>query len=712
MKKKVLSLVLASAMVLSLTACGQEKTPATIEVASNSNTEASVSTEETSGDVEYVRGDDDEIYEEVLGGYAKLCEEAKAASSVDERYMLFAQAEAYLLDSAVFVPVSTRGGLYAISRRAPKTKAEVQWGNDDDRLKWAVLSDEFTTKEEYDEMLDLWAKAVAGEGEYDAEAYLKSKGHSIKDEFVTTFQTAPVTIDWLNTSSQADTEITVNCVDGLVEYNPLGQMVPALAESWDISDDGLTYTFHIRPNVYWYTSEGAQYAEVTADDFVAGLHHMLDTQAGLEWLIDGVIVGGTDYYANGGSWDNVGYKAVDKYTLEVTLEQPVSYFLTMLTYSCFLPICASFYEAHGGVYGVEEYAAASADTNTYTFGNSDDVASQVYCGAFLLQKLLKDSEIVIVANPNYYNKETVNVNKVRWVYDNGENPSATYDDAVAGVYVGMNLTVASGLLDKAKADGNFDKYAHITETESVTYFGGLNVNRGTFALESGTCASTETEQQKIDTHTALMNKNFRKAFVHAYEKASYNAVTASEDLKLTSLRNMYTHPQFVQLSADVTDKDGHTFTAGTFYGDMVQYYLDQLGETINVQDGVDGWYDKAAALSYLDAAKQELGDSVTFPINIDVVYYSASDNQVAQANTFKTVMEENLGTENVVINLIEATTPEDYYASGYRASNGEAGNFDFFQGSGWGPDYGDPSTYLDTFLGEGAGYMTKVIGLY
>jgi len=75
-------------------------------------------------------------------------------------------------------------------------------------------------------------------------------------------------------------------------------------------------------------------------------------------------------------------------------------------------------------------------------------------------------------------------------------------------------------------------------------------------------------------------------------------------------------------------------------------------------------------------------------------------------------MEENLGTENVVINLIEATTPEDYYASGYRASNGEAGNFDFFQGSGWGPDYGDPSTYLDTFLGEGAGYMTKVIGLY
>ena len=71
-----------------------------------------------------------------------------------------------------------------------------------------------------------------------------------------------------------------------------------------------------------------------------------------------------------------------------------------------------------------------------------------------------------------------------------------------------------------------------------------------------------------------------------------------------------------------------------------------------------------------------------------------------------------LGADKVQVNLIEATTTEDFYACGYRASNGEAGNFDMFYGSGWGPDYGDPSTYLDTFRGEGAGYMTKVIGLF
>lgn len=721
MKKKVLSMLLVSSMVLSMTACGDSsssESSGSIEVVSgsSSSSEQPSSTEGESQveptDAEYVRADDEEVYENVLGGFEALSEAAKAAETTDERFMLFAQAEAYLLDSAVMIPATTQNGAYTISRVAPRTVPYVQWGNDDDRLKGLVISDEFCTPEERADMLDEWAKAVAGEGTYDPAAYLESKNHTIQKDYTTSFQTAPVTLDWLNTSSQSDTEITVNCVDGLVEYNNLGQMVPALAESWSVSDDGTVYTFNLRKGVYWYTAEGTKYAEVTANDFVAGLHHMLDAKAGLEWLVDGLIVGATNYYNAGGSWDEVGYKALDDYTLEVTLEKPTSYFMTMLTYSCFLPICDSFYQAHGGVYGVDEYAAASADTNTYTFGNSEDVASQVYCGAFLLQKLQKDSEIYVVANKDYYKADEVTLNSIKWVYDAGENPDAAYNDALAGVYAGVTLGAASGLLDKAKADGNFDKYAYISDTTSTTYFGGLNVNRGTFALESGAAASPKTEQQKIDTVTALRNKNFRKAMMYAFDKATWNAVQRGEDLATTNLRNMYTHPEFVQLENDVTDADGYTFAAGTFYGEMVQHYCDELGMGINVSDGVNGWFDADRAKESLEAAKAELGDSVTFPIQIDVVYYSASDVNTAQAAAYKSVIESNLGAENVQVNLIETTTSEDFYACGYRASNGEAGNFDMFYGSGWGPDYGDPSSYLDTFLGEGAGYMTKVIGLF
>ena len=736
---KVIALALALVMVLALAACGNNTTtpatntetpttnndtPATNNDTPATTTDTPATTPEepdpveeepaylTFGEGTYERGDDEEIYDWALGGYAALLDEAKAASSISERFVIFAKAEAYLLDSAVMIPTTTQGGAYTISRVAPRTVPYVQWGNDDDRLFGMVISDEFLTPAERADLFAMWDEAVAAQdaSKYDPAAYLVSKGHTIQNTYATTFQTAPVTIDWLNTSSQSDTEITVNCVDGLVQYDGLNIMNGALADSWTVSDDGLTYTFHIREGAKWYTTEGKEYADVTAGDFVAGFHHMLDTQAGLEWLVEGVVAGASEYLA-GGSFDAVGYKAVDDHTLEITLEAPTSYFLTMLTYSCFLPICDSFYQAHGGVYGIDAFAAASADTNTYTYGKSEDVASQVYCGPFLLQKLQQDSEIVIVKNPNYYNADKVTLESVRWVYDNGENPLQTYADVVSGVYAGTGLSASTGTLDAAKEDGNYDKYAYISETTSTSYFGGLNLNRGTFQLEGGAVASPKTEQEKIDTAVALSNKNFRKALQHAFDKKTYNGVSRGADLAETNLRNMYTHPEFVSITEDVT-YDGHTFAAGTFYGDIVQAFVDDLGCKITVKDQVDGWYNADAAKEYLEAAKAELGDAVTFPIKIDVVYYSASDANTAQANAYKAKVEETLGAENVVVNLVEATTSADYYASGYRASNGEAGNFDMFYGSGWGPDYGDPSTYLDTFLGEGAGYMTKVIGLF
>ncbi|MDR0898551.1 MAG: ABC transporter substrate-binding protein [Oscillospiraceae bacterium] len=661
--------------------------------------------------VTYVRGDDEEIYYALLGDFNEKLAEAKAAASIDESFAIFAEAEAMLLDSAVMLPNTTQGGAYTISRVAPRTIPYVQWGNDEDRWKGIIATnDDFLTPAEREELLALWSAAVAGEGVYDPAAYLIEKGHTIKSDYRVTFGTAPATLDWLNTSMQSDTEITVNTVDGLVEYNNLGQMMPALAESWTISEDGLVYTFKIREGVYWSTAEGTQYAEVTAQDFAAGFQHMMDAQEGLEWLVDGVVVGVSEYLG-GESYDGVGYKALDKYTLEVTLTNPAPYFMTMLTYSIFLPICDSFFLSHGGAYGIEEYAEAVA-TEGYNFGLNSDVASQVYNGAFLVQKLTLDSEIHLVKNPNYWNPDSVKIDSITWIYDNGENPAQFYQAVVDGVYAGAGLTEASGTLAMAKEDGNFDKYSYISETTSTTYFAGLNMNRGTFALASGAVATTQTEQQRIDTHTALMNKNFRKAVTKAFDRGVWNAVSRGEDLKLTNLRNMYTHPEFVLLTADTTDAEGHVFPAGTFYGDMVQYYSDKLGNNINIKDGVDGWFDPEGAKAALAAAKEELGDTVSYPILIDVVYYSASVANTAQANACKQVIEECLGAENVVINLIESTTSDDYYAAGYRAPNGEAGNYDMFYGSGWAPDYGDPRSYLDTFLGEGAGYMTKVIGLF
>ena len=710
--KKLLALLLLAAMLLSVMACVADPEPENNTDPENNNTPT------IDRPTSYVRANDEDIYEAILGEYTQLLDAAKAAATIDERFVLFAKAEAFLLDSAVMVPTTTQGGAYTINRIAPHTVPYVQWGNDVDRLKSLVISDQFLTKEERADLLAQWKAATLGEGDYDPAAYLVGKGHTLQNIYKTTFSTAPVTLDWLNTSSQADTEITVNTVDGLVEYDNLNQMQPALAESWEISEDALTYTFTIRQGVKWYTAEGNEYAELTAKDFEAGFHHMLDAAAGLEWLVEGVVAGVSDYLA-GGEWANVGYKATDDYTLTVTLEAPTSYFMTMLTYSCFLPLCDSFYQSRGGVYGIEEYKAASANSETYTYGINTDVSSQVYCGPFRLTLFNGESQIVVVKNEQYYKINDVTLDSITWIKDAGENPMATYNDVISGVYAGTALTESTGTLKKAQTDkleGDedtiFNTYAYVSDTNSTTYFGGINLNRGTFALKNGAVATTKKEAQKIDTFLAVQNKDFRQALAFAFDRAKWNAVSRGADLKATNLRNMYTHPEFVSLSADTT-VDGKTFAAGTFYGEIVQYYLEQMGSHIQVQDQIDGWFNPEAARTAFAKAKTELeSKGVTFPIVIDVVYYEASTANVAQAQAFKRGIESTLGVDNVMVNLVEATTSDDYYASGYRASNGEAGNFDFFYGSGWGPDYGDPSTYLDTFLGYGAGYMTKVIGLF
>ncbi|MBO4884067.1 MAG: peptide ABC transporter substrate-binding protein [Clostridia bacterium] len=660
----------------------------------------------------YERADDEDVYEEVLGDFEALMEAAEAAEDLDTRFILEAQAEAYLLGSATFIPTTTRGGVYNLRHGAFRSGPYANWGNDSDRYFSLVLVNELVTKEDYEATKEIWTKAVAGEGEYNAAEYLADKGYTKANDYKLTFATAPATLDWLSTSMQADTEVTVQTVDGLVQYSNLGVMEPKLATSWEVSEDGLTYTFHLRDDAKWYTSEGAEYAPVVAGDFVAGFHHMLDANGGLEWLVEGIVKGASEYL-NGGAWEDVGYEAPDDTTLVITLEAPTSYFMTMLTYSCFLPICEDWYLSHGGVFGRDEYAEASTDTSAYTFGKNTDVSSQVYCGPFLLKKLVTDSEIVVEKNPAYYDADKVTLDSVRWIYDDGSNPVQLYNDVVAGVYTfNMTLREANGTLAMAKEDGNFDKCAVIADTQSTTFFGGLNVNRGTFELASGAMKSPKTEQQKIDTQTALMNINFRKAFLHAFDRGTYNAVANGEDLKYTSLRNMYTHPEFVQLAADAEDADGNKFPAGTMYGALVQFYLDQMDAHIKTEDGIDGWYDPDYARECLATAKEELGDSVSWPIQIDVEYLSTNANNTAQAQAVKQVIEDCLGAENVQINLIEATTTDDFYASGYRAANGEAGNFDFFYGSGWGPDYGDPNTYLNTMLGGGAGYMTKVLGLF
>ena len=732
MKKfnKIVSLLLALVMVLSLAACGGKTT--------TPSTAAPVATTEATAAAEYVdpyadiRDDYDAlseaIYNDVLGDFIAAYDAGKAVTdNVSERYALMAIAEAKLLESATLMPLTAKGGNYAISRVAPYTFSSVLWGNDAQRYHNAIVTTEPIKTADRDELKALWAE-LKGTGTYAAEAtkLLESKGYTIKDTYAPggKFSSDPQTWDILATSRAADAEAIVNTYDGLVEYDCENVMQPALAESWEVSDDGLTYTFHLRQGAKWVDSQGREVGEVKADDFVAGMQHMMDVMGGLEYLIEGIIVNASEYISGDVTdFAEVGVKAVDDYTVEYTLCQPTSYFITMLGYNVFAPMSRTYFESKGGVFGKDDYKAA-VDAGTMKYGQTvNDIA---YCGPYTVTNYTAENTIVFQANPTYWNKDNITIKTLTWKFNDGKDPTKAYEDTKAGTLDGCGLSSAS--LEACKADGNFEKYCTVSDTDATSFVLFLNLNRNAYANvnDATKAVSTMTDDQKKRTDAAMLNVHFRRAIGMGLDIATYNGQVVGEELKLNSVRNSYTPGNFVALEEDVTieiNGESKTFAKGTYYGEIMQAQIDADGVKIKVwdaenqtSDGFAGWHNPANAYEELQMAIEELKEfdieiSKDNPIVMDLPYYAGVDIYTNRAQTLKQSVEEAL-QGCVVVNLVPCADAQEWYYAGYYTESGKDANYTLYDVSGWGPDYGDPATYLDTMLGDGAGYMAKCLGLF
>ena len=722
MKKKVVSAMLIVAMSASLVGCG--KGSADANTSSNAQTEEG--TESTGASDANYDATSSEIYDAQLGDFYEAYQKADDASSVSEKYALEAVAEAKLLESGVMLPTRTRGGLYAISRVAPRTVDYTLWGNDYERFHQALVATDYIKAADRAEMKAKWAE-LKGTGTYEdwAKSYLQEKGYTLKDTYNYVYPSDPVTWDVLATSLAADSEAIINTYDGLMEYDCEGTLQPALAESYEVSDDGLTYTFKLREGAKWVDSQGREVADVTADDFVAGMQHMMDAQGGLEYLVEGIIKNASGYIDGSVTdFSQVGVKAVDDYTVEYDLEAPCTYFTTMLGYGVFAPMSRTYYESQGGKFG-QEYDSSASD---YTYGK--DPNSIAYCGPYLVTNATAKNTIVFQANDSYWNKDNINIKTLTWVYNDGTDVTKTYTDLKAGVLDGASLNTST--IETAKTDGLFDDYAYVTDTEATSYMAFYNLNRAAFANtnDDTTVVSSETDEQKAQTNAALQNVHFRRAISFGVDRASYNAQVTGEDLKYNSLRNGYTPGTFVSLDEDVTiDINGEetTFPAGTYYGEIEQAQIDADGVKIKVwdstadegngsSDGFDGWYSPENAMEELNTAIDELkADGVTIdtdnPVVLDLPYASNDERFTNMANAYKQSLEASL--EGLVkVNLVAANSNDEWYYAGYYTSYGYEANYDIYDLSGWGPDYGDPKTYLDTFLPDYAGYMVRTLGIF
>ena len=737
MKRKIVSALLVMSMTASLVACGNSGSgssdPAdeSVSVSSSASSEsdasasASSESEAEAEESEMPEGYDEtstELYNEALGDFNDALATAKEAETVDERYALMAVAEGKLMESAMMYPLISKGGMYAMYRMAPRTKDYTLWGSDTDRYHQYVVTTDFIKAEDYNEMRAKWDE-LKGTGTYESwvKEYLAGKGYTLKDSFSMPYVSDPVTWDGLATSRAADNDAIINTYDGLMEYDVEGTLQPALAESYEISDDGLTYTVHLRKDVKWTDSQGREVDTVKADDFVAGMQHMCDAQGGLEYLVQGVIKNVSQYISGEVTdFDEVGVKAVDDYTVEYTLEEPCSYFMTMLGYTIFMPMSRSYYQSQGGKFGAE-YDSSAAD---YQYGK--DSNSIAYCGPYLVTNATAKNTIVFKLSDSYWNKDNVNIKTLTWLFNDQSDVTKMYTDAKAGTVDYVNLNTST--METAKSEGLYDQYAVVSDTDATSFMAFYNINRtATANANDGTTAkSTKSDEEIQRTNKALQNVHFRRAISFAADRGAYNAQQVGEDLKYTSLRNTFTPGYFVSLSKDTTiqiNGTDTTFPAGTYYGEIVQKQIDADGVKIKVwdaenktSDGFDGWYNPENAVEELNTAIEELAEEgITIdesnPIQIEYPYPSAVEVYTNKANSYKKSVEAALGGK-VVINLVDAVDLDGWYYAGYYANYGYEANYDVYDVSGWSPDFGDPCSYLDTMLPDYEGYMTKCFGIF
>ena len=677
-------------------------------------------------DVEAYEETSSEVYDLVLSEYKEYYDKAKAADNVSERYALMAIAEAKLMEAAVMIPLESRGGQFAITRVAPRSTSSTLWGNDEDRLHQAIVIDEGILKgEEVQELRALWNE-VRGTGTYDAKAkeYLTSKGYKLTDVYNYAYTSDPATWDVLGTSKQADTRAIVNTYDGLFEYDCENVHQPALATEMSVSEDGLKYTFKIREGVEWVDSQGRKVADVKADDWVAGMQHMMDCAEGLEYLTGeaGANIVNADAYIAGKvtDFEQVGVKALDDYTLEYTLAAPSFFFETMLSYSVFAPMSRDYYTSQGGKFG-EEF---NPEDETYLYGKDPDHIA--YCGPYLVTNSTKENTIVFQANPNYWNKDNINIHTINWYYNDGQDALKAYNDFKAGILRSCGLTASS--LEQAKTDGLFDEHNFISATDATSFMGFFMVNRTAFKNynDPTVAVSTQTVEQAARTQAAMRNVNFRRALLMSLDRGSYEAQTVGEELKYASMINSFTPGNFVYVPEDVTvdiNGEAKTFPAGTYYGAIIQAQIDADEIPAKVWDaetelssGFDGWYNPENAKVYLDKAVAELAEAGVVidaenPIYLDLPVFATSEIYANRAEVLKQSIENATG-KFVIVNKVNCDTSTDWYNAGYYPGNGYEHNFDIYDVSGWGPDYGDPQTYLDNMLPDHMGYMIKCLGIF
>ena len=292
-------------------------------------------------------------------------------------------------------------------------------------------------------------------------------GTSGENEITVNISTEPPEMFTVTTTDSTSFSIIRHVMENLVMLDPDNQPIPGVAKDWKVSDDQLTYNFYLREDMKWTNGE-----PVTAHDFVFAWKCLLNQEFASDYAYFGYIFKNGEKYYNGEvGEDELGFKAVSDYELEITLENPTTYFVSTLAFGVFAPLKEKAYNEIGTAYGT-------------------DADKMVYNGAYKMTSWEHENKVVLEKNPDYWNADQISLEKINMVMIKDANAALNAYKAGEVDMVGLN----GEQVELMKSEG---EPIYTYDDGAVSYL-EFNLN-----------------------DPFLQNKNLRKALAYAVDKQAF-----------------------------------------------------------------------------------------------------------------------------------------------------------------------------------------------
>ena len=515
-------------------------------------------------------------------------------------------------------------------------------------------------------------------GQANAEGSDKKEEASSKDEIKDLYIARNAvreleTFNILYTQRLEDSENLTSLVDGLLESNPKGELVPCIAEEWGSEDGGLTWTFKVREGVKWVDVNGNEKADCNAQDFATGLEWVLNfykNDSNNTAMPIEMIKGAKEYYeytktlsedeakaltAGEGSKfrEMVGLETPDDHTVVYHCVTEKPYFDSLAAYVALYPLSQGMVDELGGADAVK----AMNNENMW------------YNGCYTMTSYIQGNEKVFTKNPMYWDTECKR-------FDTVTTKMVESNDVAYQLYESGEIDyvqLGESRINTIAKDPNNALYNYLVPDvpSKYSYQMQLNYNKKN---EDGT--------PDTNWNTAIANEAFRLSWWYGLDLSNYYKRTNAID-PMSCENNFFTMKGLVYTSD------------GTEYTELVRQEMglpELNGKTMVRLDA-----DKAA--QYKKQAMEELSaQGVTFPVGVDFYISASSQTALDSANVLAQTFSESLGDDYVKLNIktfIKSTNQEVVVP-----------HLHSFVINGWGADYGDPQNYLGqmTYGNEAAYY--------